>query len=122
MAGCIVRRLAAIEKNRTRVSVFEHVVDVEQCRCLFIQQWAQLAVAVRIELEVVGPHRLPLGDDSDELILVHRLQCIVGPALLAYRRTRLARQLLAAGRSRAVRWKHACGIRQLQQFVVQRSI
>jgi hypothetical protein len=102
--------------------VFAHVVDVERGRCLFIQQWAQLAVAVRVELEVVRPNRLALSDDGDELILVHRRQCIVGPTLLAYRRTRLARQLLATGRSRAVRWKHACRIWQSQQFVVQRSI
>ena len=60
----------------------DDLVDREQRRRLLVEQRAQLPVALSIELEVVRLQRLSLGDQRDERVLVHRLQCVVGATLL----------------------------------------
>ena len=75
-----------------------------------VEQRAHLAVALHVELEVVRPGRLALGDGGDELVLAHRLQRVVRPPLLADRGARLGRELLAARRAGAVRGEDACRV------------
>ena len=68
-------------------------------------------VAPGVELEVVRPQRLPLGDRGDELLLAPAAQGVVRPALLAERRAGLAGELLAARRPGAVGGEHPRRVR-----------
>ena len=97
MAGREIRRLAGVEQNRAGVAELQDLLDIEQRWGGFVEQRAQLAVSLRVELEVVRPRRLALGHRGHEFVLPHVLERVVRPALLAQRRTGLVRQLLTAG-------------------------
>ena len=94
--GGEVGGLTNIEQCRSGGGTGKNVVDTEQRRCGVIEQRVELAVTPRIELEILRARRLALSDHVDEGVLVHRLQRVVGLALLADGRTGVARQVLAA--------------------------
>ena len=103
----------------------EHRVD-RQRRELLVERLLQRAVLLRVEhgvvAEVVGRVRLVGRHDPDELVALHRLEGVVGAPLLADRRHRLLRQVLAAQRARAVRRVHERLVGQGQQLGVQRVV
>ena len=74
-------------------------------------------------VEEVGRSRgLALGHHGEELVLRHRLAGVVDPALLADRRLLLGREVLAAGRARAVRREDPHCVGQPHEHGVDRVV
>ena len=117
-----VSGLTSVEQHRSRGAPPDDLVDREQRRRLLVEQRAQFPVALSIELEVVRLQRLSLGHQRDELVLIHRLQCVIGATLDTERRTGLTRNLLAARRPGAVRREDASRVRQQPQQVVVEGV
>ena len=121
VTGGVVGRLAGVEQRRARLLPPEHLLDVEAGRGAVVEQRVRLPVALGVELEVVRPERLPLGDRGDELVLARTAQGVVRPPLLAERRAGLAGELLAARGAGAVGGEHPRRVGEPQQLVVQAS-
>ncbi len=109
--------LAGIDHDGPVVLVGEHLAHREARNVDVLgEEIAQFAVAVRGEREVQRGHRLSLGDGFDELVFAHRSERVVGATLLADRRHRLGRQVLAARRAGAVGREHLRRVGQREQL------
>ena len=87
-----------------------------------VEQVALLAVRVGGEREVERRDRLALRDGVDELVLGHGCERVVGRTLLADRRARCRRQVLAARRAGTVRGVDTGGVGQGEELLVHRVV
>ena len=121
--GREVGGLTGIEEDHAGNLQRHDVVDREQRRRFGVEQRAEPAVQLSVELEVVRTRRLRFGDERDEPILVHRPERVVQAPLLSDGRARLAREVPTARRACAVCWVHPCRVGKLgKQCVVQRVV
>ena len=95
--------VARVEDDGALGVLPHHLVERDGRRwLLLVEELAGLAIEVRVEREVQRRRGLALQHGIDELVLGHRRECVVRLPLLADRRLRLGRDVLAARRARAM--------------------
>ena len=112
-----------VDNDRALRLTHEHAIEIDvRGIAVIVEQFALSSVRIGCEREVERRHRLALSDGFDELVLTHGCKRVVRTPLLADRGLVSGREVLATGRARAMRGKHAGFIGEAQELVVDRVV